>query len=213
MKLRREPRVAVCVCGDGATSNGAFYEAINYAGAWRVPTVFVVNNNQWAISLPRSMQTAAETLAQKAISAGIPGIQVDGNDVIAVHHEVGQAIARARGGDGPSLVEALTYRMTDHTTADDASRYRAGDAVSERWATDPIARLRSFLAEAGVWTKADEERLVEAVNGDIDAAVERYLKTRPQPPEAMFDYLYAELPRALAEQRAAVMAGGGDDHG
>jgi pyruvate dehydrogenase E1 component alpha subunit len=213
MKLRREPRVAVCVCGDGATSNGAFYEAINYAGAWRVPAVFVVNNNQWAISLPRSMQTAAETLAQKAISAGIPGIQVDGNDVIAVHHEVGQAIARARAGDGSSLVEALTYRMTDHTTADDASRYRAGDAVSERWATDPIARLRTFLAEAGVWTKADEEQLVEAVNGDIDAAVERYLKTRPQPPEAMFDYLYAELPRALAEQRAAVVAGGGDDHG
>ena len=212
MKLLREPRVAVCVCGDGATSNGAFYEAINCAGAWRVPAVFVVNNNQWAISVPRTVQTAAETLAQKAIAAGIPGFQVDGNDVIAVRHGVAQALARARSGDGPSVVEALTYRMSDHTTADDASRYRSPEAVSERWAADPIARLRTFLVDAGAWSKADEERLVEEINGEIDAAVERYLTTQPQPPEAMFDYLYAELPRALAEQRAAAAAGRGDDH-
>ena len=209
MKLRREPRVAVCVCGDGATSNGAFYEAINCAGAWRVPAVFVVNNNQWAISAPRSMQTAAATLAQKAIAAGILGVQVDGNDVIAVRHGVGQAIARARAGEGASVVEALTYRLSDHTTADDASRYRSPEAVSERWAADPIPRLRSYLAEARVWSKADEEQLVEAINGEIEAAVERYLAARPQPPEAMFDHLYAELPRALAEQRAAAGAGGG----
>jgi pyruvate dehydrogenase E1 component alpha subunit len=212
MKLQREPRVAVCVCGDGATSNGAFYEAINCAGAWLVNTVFVVNNNQWAISVPRTVQTAAETLAQKAIAAGIPGFQVDGNDVIAVRHGVGEALARARAGDGPSVVEALTYRMSDHTTADDASRYRSPEAVSERWAADPIPRLRTFLVEAGAWSKADEERLVDGINGEIDAAVERYLKTQPQPPEAMFEYLYAELPRALAEQRAAAAAGRGDDH-
>ena len=211
MKLQREPRVAVCVCGDGATSNGAFYEAINCAGAWRVNTVFVVNNNQWAISVPRTVQTAAETLAQKAIAAGIPGFQVDGNDVIAVRHGVAQALARARSGDGPSVVEALTYRMSDHTTADDATRYRSPDAVSERWAADPIARLRTFLVDAGAWSKADEERLVEEINGEIDAAVERYLTTQPQPPEAMFEYLYAELPRALAEQRAAAAAGREDD--
>ena len=212
MKLRREPGVAVCVCGDGATSNGAFYEAINCAGAWRVPAVFVVNNNQWAISVPRTVQTAAEALAQKAIAAGIPGVQVDGNDVIAVHHGVAEALARARAGEGPGVVEALTYRMSDHTTADDASRYRSAETVSERWAADPIPRLRTYLVEAGAWTKADEERLVEEINGEIDAAVERYLKTQPQPPEAMFDYLYAELPRALAEQRAAVAASAGDDH-
>ena len=182
MKLQREPRVAVCVCGDGATSNGAFYEAINCAGAWRVPAVFVINNNQWAISVPRTVQTAAETLAQKAIAAGIPGLQVDGNDVIAVRHGVAQALARARAGEGPSVVEALTYRMSDHTTADDASRYRSAEAVSERWATDPIARLRTYLVDAGAWTKSDEERLVEEINGEIDAAVERYLNTQPQPP-------------------------------
>ena len=206
MKLRREPRVAVCVCGDGATSNGAFYEAINCAGTWGVPAVFVVNNNQWAISVPRAVQTAAETLAQKAVAAGIPGVQVDGNDVIAVRHGVGQAIERARAGEGASVVEALTYRMTDHTTADDASRYRSAEAVSERWAADPIPRLRTFLAEVGIWSKADEEALVERLNAEIDGAVERYLATRPQPPEAMFDYLHAELPRALAEQRALAAA-------
>jgi 2-oxoisovalerate dehydrogenase E1 component alpha subunit len=204
MKLKREPRVAVSVCGDGATSNGAFYEAINMAGVWRVPAVFVVNNNQWAISVGRARQSAAKTLAQKAIAAGIPGVQADGNDVIAVRDAVGQALERARDNGGPSLVEAVTYRMTDHTTADDAGRYRAAEVVSAEWANDPIARLRTFLSEAGVWAKADEERMIDALNAEIDGAVERYLATPPQPPEAIFDFLYAELPPALAGQRAAV---------
>ncbi|HEX3210581.1 MAG TPA: thiamine pyrophosphate-dependent enzyme, partial [Geminicoccaceae bacterium] len=166
------------------------------------------------ISLPRSSQTAAATLAQKAIAAGIPGVQVDGNDVIAVRHLVERAIERARVGEGPSVVEALTYRMSDHTTADDASRYRDGEAVSAQWANDPIARLRNFLTEGGAWTKADEEHLIDELNREIDAAVERYLETPAQPPEAMFDDLYAELPRALADQRTAVAAAGaGDRHG
>jgi pyruvate dehydrogenase E1 component alpha subunit len=212
-KLRREPRVAVCVCGDGATSNGAFYEAINTAGAWRVPAVFVINNNQWAISMPRSAQTATATLAQKAIAAGIPGEQVDGNDVIAVRHLVERALERARSGEGASVVEALTYRMSDHTTADDASRYREGEVVSKEWANDPIARLRTFLSEAGVWTKADEERLIDELNREIDDAVERYLATPGPRPETMFEHLYAELPPALVGQRAAVAAArAGGDH-
>jgi 2-oxoisovalerate dehydrogenase E1 component alpha subunit len=209
-KLKRESGVAVCVCGDGATSNGAFYEAINYAGVWRAPAMFVINNNQWAISMPRSAQTAAGTLAQKAIAAGIPGLQVDGNDVIAVRDAVEQALARARAGEGPSVVEALTYRMTDHTTADDAGRYRAGDEVSGQWANDPIARLRGHLGAAGAWTKDAEERLIEAINGEIDAAVEAYLATPPMPPEAMFDHLYAVLPAAYTEQQVA--AGRGGEH-
>jgi len=209
-KLKREPGAAVCVCGDGATSNGAFYEAINYAGVWRVPAVFVINNNQWAISMSRAAQTATGTLAQKAIAAGIPGMQVDGNDVIAVREAVAQALARARSGEGSSVVEALTYRMSDHTTADDAGRYRAADEVSSQWAKDPIARLRGHLGTAGAWTKAAEERLIEAINGEIDAAVERYLATPPMPPEAMFDHLYAVLPAAYTEQRIAASRGG--DH-
>jgi pyruvate dehydrogenase E1 component alpha subunit len=207
-KLKREPGVAVCVCGDGATSNGAFYEAINYAGVWRVPAVFVINNNQWAISMPRAAQTATGTLAQKAIAAGIPGIQVDGNDVIAVREAVAQALARARSSEGASVVEALTYRMSDHTTADDAGRYRAADEVSSQWAKDPIARLRSHLSAAGAWTKAAEEQLIEAINSEIDAAVELYLATPPMPPEAMFDHLYAVLPAAYTEQQIDVSRGG-----
>src|SRR5919106_2177819 len=163
--LRKEPGAAVCVCGDGATSNGAFYEAINCAGVWRVPAVFVINNNQWAISLPRSAQTAAGTLAQKAIAAGIPGAQVDGNDVIAVRDAVEQALARGRAGEGPSVVEALTYRLTDHTTADDAGRYRGAEAVSREWAKDPIARLRNYLGAAGAWTKSAEEQRIAASRG------------------------------------------------
>ena len=121
-QLRNERRVAVCVAGDGATSKGDYYEALNVAGAWRLPAVFVVTNNEWAISLPRSGQTAAATLAQKAIAAGFAGEQVDGNDVIAVRDAVQRALSHARDGAGPHLIEALTYRLSDHTTADNASR-------------------------------------------------------------------------------------------
>src|SRR5690606_22121247 len=126
----REPRVAVCVLGDGATSKGDFYEAMNAAGVFDVPVVFVIVNNQWAISVPRSLQSRAETLAQKAIAAGIDGEQVDGNDLIAVHDATARALAKARGGGGPHVIEALTYRIGDHTTADDARRYRSEDELS-----------------------------------------------------------------------------------
>lgn len=201
-KLRGESRVAVCVFGDGATSRGDVYEAMNFAGVHRLPVVFVANNNQWAISVPRSRQTAAETLAQKAIAAGFQGIQVDGNDVIAVRHEVGAAIDRARAGEGPTLVEALTYRLSDHTTADDASRYRKDSEVSDRWKEEPIARLRRYLSDGGRWTKTDEETLIGDSAAQVEAAASEYLATLAMPPTAMFDHLYAELPAALAGQRA-----------
>ena len=124
MKIKGEKRCSVTYIGDGGTSEGAFYEGINLAGARSLPAVFVIVNNRWAISVPIEQQTATQTLAQKAVAAGIPGVQVDGNDIIAVRHIVGEAVARARHGDGPTLIEALTYRLSDHTTADDASRYR-----------------------------------------------------------------------------------------
>src|SRR5687767_4363155 len=120
IKLRKQPRVVVCALGDGATSKGDFYEAINAAGVWQLPLVFVVSNNRWAISVPRAKQSATTTLAQKAIAAGMPALQVDGNDVIALRHAMDEALARARVGTGPTLIEALTYRLSDHTTADDA---------------------------------------------------------------------------------------------
>jgi 2-oxoisovalerate dehydrogenase E1 component alpha subunit len=204
-KLRREKRVAVCVFGDGATSKGDVAEALNVAGVWHLPVVFVINNNRWAISLPLAQQTAAETLAQKAIAAGIEGEQVDGNDVIAVREIMAGALAKARAGGGPHLIEALTYRLGDHTTADDASRYRNGSDVSARWAEEPIARLRSFLVAEGMWGKADEERLLAEITLIIERAAETYLATPPQGPETMFDFTYQTLPKDLAEQRQAAL--------
>jgi 2-oxoisovalerate dehydrogenase E1 component alpha subunit len=207
MKLKREPRVAVAMAGDGATSKGDFYEGINAAGAWRLPVVFLVSNNQWAISVPRTTQTAAQTLAQKAIAAGIEGVQVDGNDVIAVHAAMDEALARARGGGGPTLIEALTYRLSDHTTADDASRYRSADEVAEAWKKEPVTRLRTYLAARGAWDKAREEALIKECGEKVQAAVEAYLKIPPPPVEQMFDHLYAVLPAALEKQRAQALAG------
>jgi 2-oxoisovalerate dehydrogenase E1 component subunit alpha len=205
-KLRREGRAAVCAFGDGATSKGDVAEALNIAGAWQLPAVFVINNNGWAISVPVAKQTAAETLAQKGIAAGIEGEQVDGNDVIAVREAVSRAVAKARSGGGPHLIEALTYRLGDHTTADDARRYRNDAEVSPRWAEEPVARLRQYLVAAGLWAKSDEERLLAETSATIEAAAAAYLATPPQAPEAIFDFTYAALPEALADQRRAALA-------
>ena len=200
-KLRAQSRVAVCSFGDGATSKGDVYEAMNFAGVHRLPLVFVVNNNQWAISVPRTRQSAASTLAQKAIGCGFDGIQVDGNDIIAVREVVRDAIEKARSGGGPTLVEALSYRLGDHTTADDASRYRDDDEVSQRWKEEPIVRFRTFLQGLECWSKADEEGLIEQCQRDVDEASQRYLDTPAQSPLSMFDHLYEALPRAYGGQR------------
>ena len=211
MKLKGEPRAAVCMIGDGGTSKGDFYEAANLAGVMRLPVLFVVTNNQWAISVPRRAQSAAETLAQKAIAAGFPGEQVDGNDVIAVVDAVQRALERARASGGATLIEALTYRLGDHTTVDDAKRYREDAEVSQHWESEPIARLRKYLTAAGVWSKEDEERLLADCTAEITAAVDQYLAMAPQPPAAIFDYLYATLPAELAEQRRHAMEGTNSD--
>jgi 2-oxoisovalerate dehydrogenase E1 component alpha subunit len=200
-KFRKEPRVAVCLLGDGATSKGDVYEAMNFAGVQRLPLVFVVNNNQWAISVPLRLQTACETIAQKAIAAGFRGEQVDGNDVIAVRDAVEEAISGARSGNGPCLIETLTYRLGDHTTADDAARYRPPEEVQARWKEEPIARLRAYLVNQKAWGKAEEEQLSAECQQRVEAAVERYLAAGPRAPETMFDHLYAELPSAYAGQR------------
>src|ERR1700736_1413366 len=207
-RLRKQPRVAVCLFGDGATSKGDVWEAMNFAGVWKLPVIFVANNNQWAISVPLRLQTAAQTLAQKAIAAGFAGEQVDGNDIVAMHAAAEEAIEAARNGRGPGFIEAVTYRLGDHTTADDAARYRPPEEVQARWKEEPIARLRSFLAGQNAWSKTDEEQLPDECQQQIDAAVERYLATEPRAPETMFDHLYAELPRAYAAQRRALE---GDD--
>jgi pyruvate dehydrogenase E1 component alpha subunit len=209
-KMRREPRVAVCVVGDGATSKGDFYEAMNAAGVWQLPVVFVIINNGWAISVPRDAQSRAETLAQKAIAAGIEGEQVDGNDLIAMRHVAERALTKAREGAGPHVIEALTYRMHDHTTADDARRYRSSEEIARHAVLDPIKRTRAYLARLGVWSDPDDEALESLVAREVDDAAAEYLAAPQRPAASMFDHLFARLPEALRKQRATV-AGNSDD--
>jgi pyruvate dehydrogenase E1 component alpha subunit len=205
-RLRGEKRAAVCVFGDGATSKGDVAEALNMAGVWKAPAVFVINNNAWAISVPREKQSAAATLAQKAIAAGIPGEQVDGNDVIAVRAVTERALARARQGLGPTLIEAVTYRLCDHTTSDDASRYRDDAEVSRHWPAEPVVRLRNYLTHSDLWDKDKEEALLQECGRAVEQAADDYLTTPPQPPSAIFDHIYAEAPAELVEQREAAIA-------
>jgi 2-oxoisovalerate dehydrogenase E1 component subunit alpha len=210
-KHRHEPRVAVCVVGDGATSKGDFYEAMNAAGVWKLPLVFVIVNNGWAISVPRTAQSRAETLAQKAIAAGIQGEQVDGNDLIAVQYVAERAIAKAREGHGPHVIEALTYRMHDHTTADDARRYRSEEDLAKHATLDPIKRLSAYLARASVWSDAEDQALEAALGREVEAAAAEYLATPARPATSMFDHLFARLPAALGRQRDSLARDGQDE--
>jgi 2-oxoisovalerate dehydrogenase E1 component alpha subunit len=208
-KLRKEPRVAVATCGDGGSSKTDTYAAINSAGAYALPFVQCIINNGWAISVPRAAQTGAPTLAQKGIAGGLHCLQVDGNDIIAVMEGMRRALDRARGGEGGSVIEFMTYRLHDHTTADDARRYRGEDEVKAAWTREPIARLRTYLTAAKVWDAAQEAAWGEECGREIDAEINAYLETPVQPVTAMFDYLYAEMPPEIAKQRAEAIAAEG----
>ncbi len=205
-QIRKEPRCALAYIGDGGTSEGAFYEAMNVAGVRKLPVVFYVVNNRWAISVPLEQQTAAQTLAQKAIAAGIPGVQVDGNDILAVRDVLEQALARARSGGGPTVVEALTYRLSDHTTADDASRYRPAGEVERGWQVEPMKRLRAYLTSLKLWDETQEQALKTECSAQVEAAVQEYFTTPKQPVTEMFDHLFAQMPQRLAEQRDEALA-------
>jgi 2-oxoisovalerate dehydrogenase E1 component alpha subunit len=200
-KIRGERRVALAFIGDGGTSEGSFYEAINVAGVQKLPVVFLVVNNGWAISVPLAMQTATQTLAQKAIAAGIPGIQVDGNDIVASRHVMGEAIERARNGGGPTVVEAITYRLSDHTTADDATRYRQADEVKAAWTREPLKRTRALLERKGLWSEQHEAALKAECAQQVEAAVQDFFNTPKQTTDAMFEHLFAKLPRSLQAQQ------------
>lgn len=204
-KYRKQARVAVTCLGEGGTSEGDFYEAMNAAGAWNLPVVFVVNNNQWAISVPISQQTACQTIAQKAIAAGFKGVQVDGNDIIACREIVGEAIESARKGHGPTLVEAITYRLCDHTTADDATRYQPAKEVEAAQLKEPISRMKHYLESQNLWDKDKEQVLQEEITQKVQRAVDEYLNSTPQAVTAMFDYHFAELPEYLQIQRQIAM--------
>jgi 2-oxoisovalerate dehydrogenase E1 component alpha subunit len=200
-KLRGEPRVAVTCVGDGGSSKTDTYAAINSAGAYTLPFILCIINNQWAISVPRKSQTGAKTLAQKGIAGGLHCLQVDGNDIIAVRAAMDHALKRARNGHGGSVLELVTYRLSDHTTADDARRYRDDAEVKAAWEREPMSRLRSFLISEGVWSEAEEAAWKEECGKKVDEEVNAYLETKVQPVEAMFDYLYAELPADIQAQR------------
>ena len=205
LKFRKEKNAVLVTCGDGATSQGDFYEALNAAGVWKLPLVFVVCNNQWAISVSRAAQTAAHTIAQKAIAAGFGGEQVDGNDVIAVQVRTAEALKNAREKNEPHLLELVCYRQHDHTTADDASRYEPKHLREQEWKKEPIHRLRVYLESLGVWTESLEASIQAEVVQTVDTAVKAYLDTPPQPLTSLFDYLYATLPKVYAEQRDGLL--------
>jgi pyruvate dehydrogenase E1 component alpha subunit len=178
--LQSLPRVAVAVIGDGATSQGDFLEALNFAGVFNAQAVLFVQNNQWAISVPRSRQTASETLAQKGLAHGVTGVVVDGNDALAVYAVSHWAIERARGGEGPTLVEAVTYRIGAHTTADDPRRYQPADEIEAWRARDPLPRLRGYLEKRGLWDADAEQEAASEALARIDRAVEES-EARPMP--------------------------------
>ena len=200
-KISGDPVVAVGVCGDGATSEGDFNEALNFAGVFQAPAVIVIQNNGWAISVPRKRQCAASTLAARGAGFGIPSYLVDGNDLFAVYAVMQQALERARSGQGPTLIEAVTYRIGAHTTADDPTRYRDPAEVEAWKAKDPIARVRRFLLASDQLTEVQDEQLLEQVESDINRAAAEAEAMAPHAPDSFFEHTAASLPERLQEQR------------
>jgi pyruvate dehydrogenase E1 component alpha subunit len=200
-KLRKEDRAVLCFLGEGATSTGDFHEAMNFASIQKVPLVFCCTNNQWAISVPCSRQTAAQTFAQKALAYGMPTIQVDGNDIFAVYKAHRDALERARAGGGPSFIESLTYRLGDHTTADDARRYRSAEELEAATARDPILRTRKFLESRNRWSQQQQERLEQRSKVIVREAVDAALGIAKPDVADLFDFTFAQLPPELQRQR------------
>jgi len=199
-KYRKDKAVAVTYFGDGGTSTGDFHEGLNMAGVFKLPVIFICQNNQWAISMPREKQTASKTIAQKAFSYGFEGLQVDGNDIFAVYKATEYALHKARQGDGPTLIECITYRIFDHTTADDASRYRPKQEVDAWKARDPIQRLRLYMEKKGLLTAQYQKEIEEKAKSAIDEAVKTVESLEPPHPKEMFSYIYEKpTPRQTKE--------------
>ena len=205
-KLRKQDRLAVSCCGDGGSSKTDFYAAVNSAGAYKLPLVLCVINNGWAISVPRKAQTGAQTLAQKGLAGGLACLQVDGNDLVAVLEAMRRATERARKGEGGTVIEFLTYRLHDHTTADDARRYRGEEEVKAAWEKEPFLRLRKFLTDKKLWDEDQEKAWIEECGKKVDEEINAYLNTPVQPVEAMFDFLYGDMPADVLAQRDAAIA-------
>lgn len=203
-KYRQTDEVVMTFFGDGATSEGDFHEGLNFAAVFQVPVVFVCQNNQWAISIPLKNQTRSRTIAQKAVAYGMPGIQVDGNDLLAVYVAAGEAVERARSGDGPTFIECVTYRLGLHTTADDPKRYRTDEEVESWRQKDPLPRFEKYLVDKGVLSKERLDAIGSEVARKIQSAVARAeteMKSMGDPLK-MFDHLYERLPPYLEAQKA-----------
>ncbi len=209
IKYRKEDRVALVFFGEGATSEGDFHEAMNFAAVYQFPVIFVCQNNHYAISIPRDSQTGSETIAQKALAYGMPGIQVDGNDFMATYAATKEAVERARAGGGPTLIENVTYRLSVHTTSDDPKRYRP-EAEVEQWENcDPIPRIQRYLIEKGLLDETKILAIEDEIKNEIQAAVDRYealTKTFAGDEISMFDHMYAQMPDYLQQQRDELAA-------
>ncbi len=206
-KLKKKNLASLVYFGDGATSSADFHSGMNFAGVFKIPVVFFCRNNGWAISVPAERQTASETFAIKGVAYGVPSVRVDGNDVFAVVHAVRQAILRGARGEGPTLIEALTYRMGGHSTSDDPNAYRGSDAL-EPWASrDPIERVRRYLVKRGALDDERERAMISDIEKRFKAAVEIAEKTPKPALETMFEDVYAVPPWHLAEERDELISG------
>lgn len=203
IKYRGQKSVAATFFGDGATSQGDFHEALNFASVYQVPVVFICQNNHWAISLPRGRQTNSATLAQKAIAYDMPGVQVDGNDILAVYSAVKEAADRGRAGGGPTLIEMVTYRLAMHTTADDPKKYRSEQEVAEWESRDPITRFEKYLTNRGMLDEEQIRSITQDIKAQISSAEKRWeeITQRRIDPLDMFEHAYAEITSSMREQR------------
>ena len=216
IKYRKKDDVVMTFFGDGGTSEGDFHEGLNFAAVFQAPVIFVCQNNHWAISVPLSKQTRSKTIAQKALAYGLPGIQVDGNDILAVYVAAQEAVQRARTGGGPTLIECVTYRLTMHTTADDPTRYRS-DAEVEKWSKrDPLPRFQKYLLDKGLLSEEKlievESEIMEEIQTAVDGA-EKQMEALGDPID-MFEHAYAEMPPYLKEQKAELareLSGGAEE--
>ncbi|MBI2645614.1 MAG: pyruvate dehydrogenase (acetyl-transferring) E1 component subunit alpha [Deltaproteobacteria bacterium] len=204
-KIRKDSAIAITYCGDGGTSEGEFHAGMNFAGAFKAPCVFFCSNNQYAISVPVEKQTAQPVIAEKAKAYGFPGIRVDGNDVLAVYQVVKEAVTRAREGQGPTLIEAFTFRMGAHSSSDDPTRYCPKSKLEEWSQKDPIKRFKTYLISKKLWSEAEDTKLIEQVKQEISDTVTEVMKGTPPSLSSMFEEVYQEMPLNLQWQKEELL--------